>query len=358
MLNWENTSLERKLSRYTSGIKNKIAKKLFKLYRSCDSLAINRHYYWQLRAAVEVNADLYIGHNLAALPVANAAAKIVKSRCGFDAEDFHRYEESDRDDDLSVILKKQIEEKYIPNVDHLSTASPLISQEYERLFDNIKPVTVLNLFPQFKPASSAHKRDGEAVKLFWFSQWIGRGRGLEEIMKAMATLPNLNIELHLLGEIFGVDKQFFDDMRVDLNIPAERIKFYTPIHPDKVLEFASQFDIGLATEISTPYNRDICLTNKLFTYIQSGLAVVASDTSAQTLFMKEFPSIGIIYNKKNHLDLASKLKDLINDPDDLVKRKASSLDISRSLLNWEIEENKIITSLEAQLSTEFDPACD
>ena len=37
-------------------------------------------------------ADLYIAHNLAALPIAVKAAKFHNKKCGFDAEDFHRNE--------------------------------------------------------------------------------------------------------------------------------------------------------------------------------------------------------------------------------------------------------------------------
>ena len=41
-------------------------------------------------AAAAVAADLYIAHNLAALPAARHAARRHRGRLGFDAEDYHR----------------------------------------------------------------------------------------------------------------------------------------------------------------------------------------------------------------------------------------------------------------------------
>ncbi|MGI4727500.1 MAG: hypothetical protein ACRYGB_02930, partial [Janthinobacterium lividum] len=67
--------------------------------------AINRYFSWQLKKAIATKADLYIAHNLAALPVAVFAAKKNQSKCGFDAEDFHRHEISDDPEDPDVVLK-------------------------------------------------------------------------------------------------------------------------------------------------------------------------------------------------------------------------------------------------------------
>jgi glycosyltransferase involved in cell wall biosynthesis len=103
-----------------------------------------------------------------------------------------------------------------------------------------------------------------------------------------------------------------------------------------------QFDIGLATELATPYNRDICLTNKIFTYIQAGLAVIASDTTAQVQLLNKHQNIGTPYKKSDAQELANALKLYINNPDFLQKTKQNSYMLGQTTLNWEIESEKLL----------------
>jgi len=83
-LDWTGHTLFSKFSRF--------ARKLLNILKLSNPVKLNRNFYWQLTKAITANADLYIAHNLGALPVAVYAAKKNSSKCGFDAEDFHRYE--------------------------------------------------------------------------------------------------------------------------------------------------------------------------------------------------------------------------------------------------------------------------
>ncbi len=57
----------------------------------------------------------------------------------------------------------------------------------------------------------------------------------------------------------------------------------------------SDFDIGLAIEDPTAdENRNICLTNKIWSYFQAGLYIVATNTLAQQQFMQLFEQHGCI----------------------------------------------------------------
>ena len=51
-----------------------------------------RAFFELLKAAKNRKADLYIGHNLGALPIAVKAANFNKSKAAFDFEDYHRGE--------------------------------------------------------------------------------------------------------------------------------------------------------------------------------------------------------------------------------------------------------------------------
>ena len=302
-------------------------------------LAIARTAYFMIHDAKKYKADIYMGHNLGALPATIKAAQANQKPCGFDAEDFHRNEVSDNVNDTDVSIRASIEEKYFPALNYLTASSPLIASAYSRLFPKLNPEVVLNVFPTDKRVLKPEISNGP-VKLFWFSQTIGHGRGLEEVIKALEQFNDGTFELHLLGQIdpvFNIDKK-----------PG--IYFHEPIPSDEVIHFASQFDIGLAVETGSPLNRDICLTNKIFTYMQAGLCVVASDTTAQVKLMSEYPGIGKIYQKNNSQSLADVLTYYQQHKDELLKARLTAFDVAKDKLNWETEGKNFLSLVEQTLA--------
>jgi glycosyltransferase involved in cell wall biosynthesis len=299
--------------------------------------ALARASYYLTVEAKKHQADLYIAHNLGALPAAVKAAKANKKPCGFDAEDFHRNEVSDYQNNPDVILKTRLEDRYIPQVDYLTASSPLIAKAYEQLYPNKKPVVILNVFPD-NPAIKPPVLNADGpIRLFWFSQTIGPNRGLEGVLDILSGLKGQAFELHLLGHISIEVQQMFE------KYDSVSVYFHEPVSPDEIIPFASQFDIGLATEERTPLNRNICLTNKIFTYIQAGLAVIASDTSAQKQFLKEYPGIGKIYENTDTEILADILLNYHQNREQLFETRKAALQLAHGKLNWETEKEKFLS---------------
>jgi len=300
--------------------------------------AIARSSFFLIREAPKYKADLYIGHNLGALPATLKAAKTHKKPCGFDAEDFHRYEVSDDINDNDVHLKIFIENSYIPQLNYLSSSSPGISAAYHQLYKNQSPVTLLNVFPADNQIPVPLLTSNPVVKLFWFSQTIGQGRGVNDCIKALQLLNNPGIELHLLGFITEGDRQQLTAIAGD----SINLIFYGPIPPDDIAALAAKFDIGLALEDIVPLNRDICLTNKIFTYMQAGLAIIASNTTAQKELLEKYPGTGKVYENGNVQMLAATIRRYFDDREDLYKTKKASYELARKELNWEKESEKFL----------------
>ena len=339
-------------SRFTylkSKLLHKLAKllvKWFGLKSKISELALGRCVLLLVRKAKHIPADFYLAHNLGALPAAVLAAKENNSKCGFDAEDFHRNETSDDKLNPGVLLNTYIEDKYIKQLDYFTTASPLISVAYQELYSFLNPTTLLNVFP--KQAINLQKATKNSkLTLFWFSQTIGCKRGLEEVIEAMATLKIYPIELHLLGEIDDTTKKHFSAISDKNGLNSDCIFYYPPIPADEIFSFASQFDIGLATEISTPKNRNICLTNKIFTYIQSGLAVLASATSAQQMLMDAYPGMGLVYTSNQ---LSDRLYEYIQTTSLLESHQQAAGKYALDTLNWETEKEKLLLLVQSTLN--------
>jgi hypothetical protein len=334
VLNWTGTSFLSKLNRLLSKLSTVVAK------NECNML--NRNFVWQVKKAALFTADIYIAHNLGALPVAVQAAKKNNALTGFDAEDFHRNEVTDDTSSTDVKLKIAIEDKYIPQLNHFTAASPLIAARYKSLYQ-VDCISILNVFPK-AATYQANEDTMQPLQLFWFSQTIGPNRGIELIIKAI-NLTGIKMQLHLLGNevagyrqvLLALADPFFCD-----------IVFYDTVAPDNVFELAKTFDIGLAAEPHVPLNRNICLTNKLFTYIQCGLAVAASNTLAQVDFFENYSVPGKLY--ANETDLSDILTSYHYNREALKKARQDSYEIGRHELNWEIESVKFISLIKLTLS--------
>jgi glycosyltransferase involved in cell wall biosynthesis len=294
------------------------------------------------REALRQPADIYIAHNLAALPAAVLAAKKFDAQAVFDAEDYHRGEWINRSGQQykTAVL---IEDQYISRCNRITAASPLIAEAYKKLYPSISVSVINNVFSKnfLQPFTSSGRTE---MTMFWFSQTVGPDRGLETVVKAIEILKDTcNIELHLMG---NVSEQYKKDILQRIT-KKEIIRFIEPVAPDIVFSAAAKFDIGLAPEISYTENRNYCLTNKLFTYLLAGNCIVASDTDAQVGFFKKYPGAGFVYESENAEALSRLFLHLYNNRDQLNQIRHHNHNLAATDLNWENEQQYLLNIVES-----------
>ena len=289
------------------------------------------------------NADLYIGHNLGALPAVVIAAKYNNAKAAFDFEDFHRGEAPE--ESLHWKKTKLIEEKYVPFLSFATTASPLITKEYKKILPELSIQTINNCFPLDYVITEISLLPKLPLKLFWFSQTIGQYRGLETVIEAMGKMESGKVELSLLGNCTIGMKNYLYSVAKNNGLDVKCLIFLQPVEEKEIVAIASQHHIGLACEMPYVLNRDLCLTNKVFLYLPAGNAVVFSDTCAQALFLYEYPGIGVVYKQNDAEQLALLLKNYINDPALLHQHRTASLKLSKHHMNWETEQKVLLQKI-------------
>jgi glycosyltransferase involved in cell wall biosynthesis len=290
-------------------------------------------------AAKKIKADWYIGHNLGALGVVVQAAKHNNAKCGFDFEDYHRAEiERMQTKDIQRVI--YLENKYIPFLQYISTASPLITIQVKSNFPVFKNsiITLLNVFPlNQKPTFRNRLSSDNTLQLFWFSQTVGSNRGLEILLDALQQLQNKNIHLTLAGRYTAEIKTSFEKRAGSM---GANIHFAGIIQPEELPAFASKFDVGLALEPAFSINNNIALSNKIFTYLLAGTALLVSETSMQKMFVE---------NNKTGLSFpindVQKLKQLLEyylNKEQLDKERMHNWQLAHTSLNWENESRKLL----------------
>ncbi len=297
------------------------------------------------KEALKHKAEVYIGHNLGAIRAVVDASDKYNGKHYFDFEDFHRGE--DQINSLHWSRVETIENKYVPKLIGAWAASPLITQEYSKYFPNLNIETINNCLPIECRSAKLQQIVGPELKLFWFSQTIGKNRGLEQIIQSIGKLRNERIRLTLLGNCKIDVKAYFKFFAQANGMGPQQITFINPVSEKEIIQIASGHHVGIASEVPHVLNRELCLTNKIFLYLLGGNAILFSNTIAQEKFATENTNIGLIYpigdieKSANCINLYFENRKLLNE------HRLNSLEFSNKL-NWEAESEKLINFLNLQ----------
>jgi glycosyltransferase involved in cell wall biosynthesis len=337
------------LTRLRHGLAKKASRR-FQVLRGSTAVAhsaLSRTTPELISAAWEEPADLYIAHNLGALPAAVIAAERNASRAGFDLEDLYGRESSMMcGNDPEERLALQVEGQYLRKCDYLTASSPEIAAAYAARYGVDPPLAVLNAFPLHQQPVHRIGNSSKPLRLYWFSQTIGENRGLEDVVRAMGRMAGHDIELHLRGTWQPGYRDDLHALARQSAVPERNIIAHAPGLPDEMPRLAASFDIGLSTEQPLSENKDLCLGNKLFTYLLAGNAIVATATLAQSRFAETIAEACRVYAPGDVDALAEILRLWDSDRQFLERARQSAWQAGRDVYNWDLEKEKILERIE------------
>ncbi|MFI5178698.1 MAG: hypothetical protein ACHQO8_09045 [Vicinamibacterales bacterium] len=293
------------------------------------------------RAARGVPADLYIAHNLGALPAAWRAARRHRARLGFDAEDYHAGQLPKPDRMRPVV--ERVERRYLPACDAVTASSPGIADAYAPWCRHGAPRCVLNVFPKHgRPAAARPAPTSDPVTLYWFSQVIGPDRGLEDAVRAMGLLPANAAVLHLRGDCWPGYDDVLRRLAAQGGLAPGQLVFHPLAPPADMVSLAAACDIGLALEPGGTENSDLALGNKVFTYLLGGSAIVTTRTSAHRWFLGQVPGAALGYDAGDVPALHAILRRWIDRRDELTVAKRAAWSYGDRRFNWETEQQAFL----------------
>lgn len=301
-----------------------------------------------VQAAARTRATFFYGHGgVAGLAAAAAAAKLNGQRFGFDAEDWHE-EEADFSRDaaqlaaIRILLRSLLSEAAL-----LTCAAPLIAAAYAATYQ-VRLTCILNVFPLADalatPVTPPPPSNDHPAIFYWFSQTIGPERGLEEAVALLQRLHTPTV-LHLRGFAAPGFVEHLRDRAAGLR---DRIVILPPAPASEMVRLAASAHLGLALEQRIPRNRDLCLTNKIFTYLLAGVPQLLSRTSAQASFANQLSSAALLASPEGLAASAGEIDALLNDPTQMSAARAASWNIGRERFCWD-HEKEILLELVAKI---------
>lgn len=295
-------------------------------------------------AASATPADLYIAHYVAALPAAARAAKRHGALYAFDAEDYHLGDLPDHfEHERQKRIIRAIEERYLPGAAFVTAASPMIAQAYTATYGIPLPTTILNVFLKRNapPAPTPCGTAEPGPSLYWFSQTLGPGRGLETAIKAIGRAES-RPHLYLRGMPDHGYVQRLQDLARQFGV-CDRLHLLAQAMPDDLERLGSTYDLGYIGELAETQNRQIALTNKLFSYLMGGVPILASDIPAHRGIAPELGPAMSMFPGGDAGALAAALDAYLLDRDRLATARAHAWRLGQERFNWDCERKRFVS---------------
>lgn len=315
---------------------NRCIGRFISLQNAALANAVSRRNYLLLKSLKKIKStSLVLGHNPGAMYATLEAGLRFNARTGFDMEDYHAGE--GHNPHLQQLTKKLMQ-RILPKLDYVSFAAPLIMEEVKKDFSysNGNWFTLLNYFPAEEFMLPAIVGTGP-LRLAWFSQNVTFGRGLELVLPTIISNPG-KLELHLYGKVNQeFKKQYLDG--------AGNIFLHGTTTQQQLHKELTSYDVGLALDIPTDQNRDLAITNKLLTYLQAGLYVLATNIKSQHAFMASFPEMGTCFDYKKN-DFKEILDNVLTNTDSIRHNRRQRFEKFKNN-NWENESISLLNKWKA-----------
>ncbi|MGI8892810.1 MAG: glycosyltransferase, partial [Bacteroidia bacterium] len=227
------------------------------------------------------------------------------------------------------------------------TTSEVLAEALSKENNSVKPVVIYNAFSKRDSRDiKLEKREKDHLSLYWFSQSIGPGRGIEQIIDAI-NLINEKIDIHLRGIISEEFKKHLQNkLKKDSN---HEIIFHTPVPPAELVSTMQEYDMGLSLELKHPSSRDLTVTNKILHYLLAGIPVLASDTAGQKEIAAMSEGAVAIINLEDPQKTADVITNLINDRQRINAMREKAIQVSCHKFNWEEQEKTLLSQVEKAL---------
>jgi len=313
---------------------------------------------WQLGPSIAAlqtfaqksSADLFIAHSEAGMAVAADLLKMGKS-VGVDMEDWFS-------EDLLLEARKSrpikllraLEGKILCKGSYKTCTSHAMAEALALEYGCDPPGVIYNAFCWNDRTSIdglvKDRRDRQLPSIHWYSQTLGAGRGLDDLLAALSHLTH-KAEVHLRGRpAIG----FADWIREHTPENWRNVVFVHDLVSDnELLSRVAEHDIGFAGEQKYCRSRDLTVTNKILHYLLAGLAIVASDTTGQQEVAQQANGAVDLYRAGDAHDLAHKLNRLLSSPSELAKAKESALAAAKKTFCWEKQVPSLLSVINAAL---------
>jgi glycosyltransferase involved in cell wall biosynthesis len=244
-----------------------------------------------------------------------------------------------------LIIYEKILLLFINSLIVASDSRKKVMQQLYPLTLKKKRIVVINNYPPKSNKKSLFDRDKTRNKnkfnnkvIFLYQGVMSEGRGIDNIIKSVSYLKNTKGLIILL--VGGTHEQH-QKLNKLININSPCIRLLSPVTHEKLQELIAACDVGIVSYINTCLNNYYCAPNKLYEYLQNGLAILGVNFPDVESIIHEY-NVGVTCNFTDPIDIAKKIDWFIENKETLLEMKNCANLIPKELFSWESEEIKLI----------------
>jgi glycosyltransferase involved in cell wall biosynthesis len=289
--------------------------------------------YW---ATLKMSADVYHSHEAYPLPISFLAARLRGKKLVYDAHELYS-----ANGWLSPVLLERLFIHQAIAVINVNNARAEILQQRHGL---VRQTVVMNCPPKQVPQKTDDLRrllriPADAFVVIYHGGFYPRERALDELVRAATLLP-YNVHIVILGFDSKGHRSVLHELVDNLRL-SDRVHLLDPIPPHELVAFSTGADIGVIPQILVSDNQRFANPNKLFEYMASQLAIVATDAPTITPIVRDL-GLGEVFAEPRAEEMAKVILKLLQEPGYLQACKQASRRAAEEIFFWEKEEEKLL----------------
>jgi glycogen synthase len=294
---------------------------------------------WVMAQAAMMTAPRAVhAHDLNTLLAASRAARATGAALVFDSHEiwWEQLAPGIAPDEW-IHFYRELQRELMPSVDRMLTVCESIADWFTEFHRMPKPAVVRNsieLVSGFTPDISARPEDRPVEVLFHGGYSINRG--LEELIEAASMLKNARLAFRGFGVLEPKLRSIVEERRLQ-----HVVRFEEAVPMSDVVTAASASDIGVIPYKPVCLNNRFSTPNKLFEYMNAGVAVAASDLPEIARIVRG-EQIGALFDPMDPTSIANAINELASDRQRLAEMRRRSRRAAELRHHWGVDEQVLL----------------
>ena len=222
-----------------------------------------------------------------------------------------------------------LEKRILPKLKNCYTVSDSIATYYKEKYNT--SFQVIKNLPRTKNSTLGTFPFTTDKKIILYQGAVNIGRGLELMLETMQYLKHHVFVIIGSGDIINHLKEF-----VSKDIKTNNVHFLGRLTPEEMNKLTPLADIGISLEEDLGLNYRFALPNKLFDYLHAEIPVLVSNLPEMKKIIDTHKFGEVVFDRVPK-SLAEQIRKFS------LKKHSEEILEAKKILNWENEEEKLIS---------------
>lgn len=286
----------------------------------------------------KLDVDVYHANDLPTLAPTMKASKKNGAKVIYDSHELYM-EQGMFSSDFLINRYKKEEASNIRLANAVVTVNEFIGSEMKKRYGTRENPEVVYNYPYATKALAVQQKHKEIILLY--QGLYGPSRGLEELIESIRFVGDkYTLKLRGVGDYIFKLKQIVKEQKLE-----DRVEFLEPVKSEDLTKSAEFADVGVIMYKAECLNNLYASPNKLFEYINAGLAILCNDLPFVASIVKTH-NLGICVREITTKALVEAISKF--DQERITLFKSNAFQVS-DVFTWENQEPKIFETYDKVL---------